>query len=322
MKRFLTRIGLFIVFSLLVFQILGYVFDAYFNRFDNHYLKDKSSWILKWKAHHFDFAILGSSRAHNVLDVLTMEKSCNKKGVSLAMPGSSLAANYLILKEFLETGNTTDRLLLSVDYFAFNSGHRFSYPFPDYAFLPLFNKSYVSEIYYDEIPGYQYYLWKIAPLLKYTEFSTKYPFYDNLRKMGQPYENRYLDSTKGSVLLSSEHYSNTMRGKKPERYYLSPDPIDWKYFEKIVVLCQAENINLILFDSPYYEEIYAYRNYDEISDTLGLIARDRSLPYYACGRDSVGKHKALFKDATHLNRQGAMHFSRRFAEQLKHDGLL
>lgn len=320
MKKFVIRTCIFVACIIVVFQVLGRMWDHHFSSFDNRYVDHKSPWIFQHQDQQYDYAIMGSSRALNVLDVLSIDAINGTRGVNIATAGSNFAANYLILQKYWEQGNRFNTLILNVDYSAFHADSSYSYPFADYAFLPISNVDYVDDIFYDQLPTWKYCMWKVAPFAKYVEYSSHYPFYDNIRYYGVRYENAVLDSTCGSDLLFDEEPEFPEKTKI--KRFLNPDEEDLKYFEKIIAFCNANEIKLVLYEAPYYEELYEYRNYEEISDSIGIMAADRGVVYYGLGRHPLSKDRSNFKDYTHLNGDGALKFSTSFAEMLKRDGLL
>lgn len=98
----------------------------------------------------------------------------------------------------------------------------------------------------------------------------------------------------------------------------NPEPVEWdsikyKYFNKLLDLCQANNIKVVISYSPSYQ----LESSREMQRMTELCAR-RGIPVidmYAY--KPVSENQSLFSDATHLNEQGADEFSGIFAESLK-----
>ena len=92
---------------------------------------------------------------------------------------------------FHEQGNTFNTVIMNVDWSNFHSDSAYSYPFSDYAFMPLMSEGWVADLYYDEVPLWNYATWRALPVMKYAEFNNKYPFWESIRNRNFEYERRY-----------------------------------------------------------------------------------------------------------------------------------
>jgi hypothetical protein len=308
MKQFVIRIGLFLALIIVLMQALGLMLDSHFSKQTSKQLDHKSNWIFQQEDQSLDFVVLGSSRALNILDVLTMEEASDKKGINLATEGSSLAGNYLIFERFMRN-NTTDVVILNLDYSALHSDRSYSYAFADYAFAPLFSDDTVSAIYYDEIPTFKYYLWKVAPFMKYAEFNEHYPFYENVTNPDYEYRNHVLDSTKGSQLLYDPNYKN-FNDRDTVTIDPTPNHIDLKYLQRIASFCNKRDIKLITYCSPYPAEIFQYSDFASQSEVIVKLAKELKFTYLDFSHNDIGKTRRYFRDWGHLNAQGALLFSK------------
>jgi hypothetical protein len=320
MKHYIIRSGLFSLVLIVLFQVLGYVFDAQFSDFKNRSLDHRASWIFQQKDQQLDIVVLGSSRALNIIHVPTLEKDLNIKGVNVATSGSSLAQNYLILRQFFEAGNSSKTLLLNLDYSALTSDSSYTYPFQDYAFLPRFSEAWVSEVYKDEIPATKYWLWKIAPFLKYVEFNDRYPIYQTFANRNKGLDMAALDSTKGSELLFDVVQKfDTMELRKP---VFEPHQSDLDYLNKIVELSAQYDCQIVLYSPPFHQNILSTRDDSEIKKGIEDLAKQLGLPLYYKSESHMSGQDAMFKDNSHLNGAGALIFTREIGAELRAAGLL
>jgi len=320
MKKFLLRTAAFTACFVLLAQVLGWLGDEEFGDFNNKHLDHRAPWIFQQHNQELDFVILGSSRALNILDVATFEQVSGKKGINIASAGSGFAQNYLHLRQFAEQGNTFNTIILNVDWSGFHSDSSYSYPFSDYAYMPLFEEDWIEDIYYDEVPLHSYLTWKTLPVMKYAEFNENYPIYQTLQNRDYVYQNAVWDSTKGSQLLF-DSVAN-FPAKDTLKLSFKPDPIDAKYFGMIVEYCKENNIKLLLYTAPYYEGYFVTRDCSEVFVGLDSVARANDLNHFPHYYNPIGIEKHLFRDYTHLNGEGAMRFSREFAEELVAIGAL
>lgn len=92
-----------------------------------------------------------------------------------------------------------------------------------------------------------------------------------------------------------------------------------KNLQRIIDLCEDEGIELTLFVAPMPEwTIVGKENYDEYSQMVRTIAKENNIGYYDFNLcKSIyfdADDRMLFKDADHLNTQGAERFSQLFGE--------
>lgn len=91
------------------------------------------------------------------------------------------------------------------------------------------------------------------------------------------------------------------------------DPFKLAHIEKLIVLCQRNEVPLLLVGSPKYgrKDSEVLRPVKAIAERYGV----RFLDYYA--EPSFMAHKEWFKEPMHLNREGARVFSKMIAEELR-----
>jgi hypothetical protein len=95
------------------------------------------------------------------------------------------------------------------------------------------------------------------------------------------------------------------------------DTITLNNFIKLIKVCKTHNIKLVFVESPLYFGESA--KFYDIADSL---ARTNDIPFFKYYKDSHFLHNdRLFKDAGHLNNDGAILFSKIFGKDL-HDYLL
>lgn len=316
MKKFLIRTAIFLAFTILVMQFLGWLMDRHFSTYNNKQLDHPIVWQWQQKNNQYDFAIIGSSRAYNILDVLTIEKETGKQGINLASGGANMASNYLLLQQFYKHGNRCKTLVLNIDYSALHSDSSYKYPFADYAFIPLFSEPEVSAIFWDQIPRWKYFLWKAAPYLKYAEFNKHYPFVASLSRLDFKYQNATLDSTRGSALLYDTTYKHFPEVLEEINYSNRPHEMDMKYLQKILDFCDEHDIELYTYTAPYLAEFYVQSGIVQFTPTLDSLAQAHQYHYDDFSIVNLSASRDNFRDYTHLNGAGARIFSLQLAKRL------
>lgn len=102
------------------------------------------------------------------------------------------------------------------------------------------------------------------------------------------------------------------------------DPWNLDYLDKIVELCEEEDIELVLVTTPLSKEfLCSYGDFDEFYDWYRAYAWEHGLRYYDFNlyreKEALLPDKTMFYDTLHLNDEGAALFSRLFAELYRRD---
>lgn len=317
MKTFFYK--LFIFLGLLSLVLLG--LEKYYDHYFTQHIDacNKPLWILKQKNQEYDFAAIGSSRVFNMLDIVTLEKSTQLKGINLAASGSGFAENYLLLKQFSKN-NSIRTLIVQVDLYSLDAKNAFGYPFHDYLYLNKMNEPDVDSIYRDNVKPSKYYMWKYIPFSKYMEFSNFFSLYKVL-KGGYECSSSFLDTTGGSFLVNgSEAEEKEVKADKNATFKKRfIEQKDLNYLLKIISFAQSKKIKLLFYTAPEYAKSFALQgNREAIFTTISALAQQNSIPYYNFDVASVALCQDFtnFKDNTHLNKKGSLLFSQQFGDSL------
>ena len=285
------------IYYFLLVILLSYPISFYISANFNTY--SKQNWALKITGLKLDYAVLGSSRVYNMIDIKSLDSTFEKKGINLGTSGSGYAENYIILSEFIHK-NKISTLNLNTDEFCFNSKNSYGYPFHDYEFLPLFTK--YNNIFYDNIPKWKYYLWNVIPLTKYIEFNKQFTLKaQNL-----------IDENMGSALLNEVNKKEELEIKRVQTKFTE---VDKKYFLKIIQLCKLNNIKMILITTPICNKNYEYEKLF-LSIYIKSISSKFNLKHY--GFESLIEiNHTNFNNNTHTNVHGSKEYSINLGKLLK-----
>ncbi|MGK0186513.1 MAG: hypothetical protein ACI9R3_002296 [Verrucomicrobiales bacterium] len=174
MKKFLCRCLTFVLVTFVICHLINPALNLYFEEGRNSRLNHRSGWIFGFKDQAFQFAVLGSSRTLNQVDVRTLEDAGIGRGINISNSGAGYAQNYLVLRRFFELNNRIDRLVLNFDRDCFESDVHFTDPFQEHAFLPFTGEKWVDEIFRDELRPSKYWLYRILPTSRYLEYNDRY----------------------------------------------------------------------------------------------------------------------------------------------------
>ncbi len=256
----------------------------------------KPLWLNKIKNQNVDYILLGNSRVYSTIDVGEIEKSTHLKGINLGLDGSNFASQLLMLKVFYNNNNLTKKILLQVDPTVYASDDNDT--FAAYNFLPLIGEGYIFEHY--KAQGYEYYLYKYIPLLKYGKFNFKWSV-ENLVKLKlhqwKPPYDQY-----GSYLHNEEYQGDSLQFF--DKKTLPPKNL---YLGKIIQFCKAKNIELVLFTAPYID--YDLEN-EALIDGFNNTIQEYNLPYYNY-HNLLRKNYDKFYDNNHINTKGIAIFNKK-----------
>lgn len=293
MKQFLFRSTAFVVLLYLVSLPIAWYFNNHYHTYN------KQHWILQQKNLSLDYAVLGSSRVFNVVDINAMDRSSGLNGINLGTSGGSYAENYIVLNEFLKQ-NHIKTLLLSADEFNFNIAAGVEYPFHDYEFLHLFSR--YDSIFKDYMPAWKYQMWKLVPAARFIEFNDQYTIRNK--------PDTALDHNKGSELLY--HWGTT--DMEYRRQTIIND-IDRRYFFDLLKLCETNHIKVVLFSAPIFRMSHLKPN-APIESFLDQVCSSKKLQRIQAEGLIDTDNKTLFLDYRHANAKGSKIFSSGLGKKL------
>ena len=275
---------LLVIIYLLNFPISYFISNSFHTR-------AKLDWLYYINEQSYDYAVLGSSRAYNMVDINTLDKYLDKNGINLGSIGGGYSENYVVISKFLET-NDINTLILNIDGYSLNSplglGNQ---PFHFFGFLPLFESSKYEDVFADNLPKWKYYLWKVVPIIKYIEYNDRIALVKQSHKL--------LDENKGTIYLEE-----TAQFK----YLLEPsiaNEIDLKYLNVIINLCKENSIELVLITTPIYSPD-SVNNGTSALEIIKSISKLHQIDYHGYDNLIDYTNKSYFQNQTHTLKSGAI----------------
>jgi hypothetical protein len=315
MKPFLSQILIFLIIGLIILNGIGIILDNYYGTLNNKYIEHKANWVFKKEGHKVDYAVVGSSRAFNIIDIITIDSTLNTNGINLGTAGSAYSQCYILLEKFLRK-NHTDLVLLNLDYSNLTSSQSFSYPFADYAFIPQFEDDTIEMVFKEVVPFPKYLMWKYIKGTKYIEFNRKYPSYKNLIRCGAEELYEDFELTKGTVLVTGNQRGQTDSIEMLDDEEITFNSTDLKYLNKIIDLCRNKGIKIVAYAAPYSEDLYVKRGYQRINRKIAKLADDLEIKWLNMSLNNLSYQTEMFADASHLNINGARLFSVQLADSI------
>lgn len=316
MSKFFTKIFwiMFLLGSL--FFTVSRCLDEYYA---THYVTcSKASWILSKKGETYDFAVVGSSRALNNVYVPLIEDSLEAKGINLGLSGANYAENYLVLREFVNHGNTARTVYIQADVYGMDSPHAYHYPFNDYNYVFLLSDDTVASIFRDYVNPLKFFMWKYIPFAKYAEFSNRYSLYKYLKK-GYTCLPDGWNKTSGSELLDTTEGDGNLFREDTHNFHYQVNPLDSFYLGRLIAYCRANNFRVRLFTAPERQSFVRLQaNRAAIYRVINRIAACNQVP--PCDTNWIpgaAGTEFSFRDNTHLDPAGTLAFSAAMARKIK-----
>lgn len=295
MKQSIKYSILFFGLIVIIDLISGVIFENLFKqiKFGDYGVLNKSL------SSDSEILILGSSRAVHHYNPKIFSKGLNKSCYNAGFGGQGLFLNYALLKEriksqppkiiildlapnIIDDNKTYNKLNLLLPYYkthlAFKEIIQLN---PEFSKLELVSSLYV----------YNSTLYDFIRSLLLKEKKSNFGF---VPLEGQINENKF-----SPFILENEKMDNNKI----------------TYLNKIINLCETENIRLISVISPTYLK---FDQKNRIIDKLKTILNKKNIEFYDYSNDtSFYQKKVFFKDQLHLNEVGADIFSNDLAEKIK-----
>lgn len=293
MNEFIKKVTVYFLLTLLTLVVLDGLYTLIYS---DSQVRNKVQFVLNAPPKHYDAIILGSSRAENHI-VTAMFKKAGLNVYNFGMSGGSLCDDSLLLKLFLEKGNTTDKILLQVDL-------QFLGEFPaegvQSSFLPYITTDRTIYNHYknntENIFEFAYF-----PFYRYCKLDSKIGFRELvlalMNKKGKFYDTNGFAPLEGNL--------------NPNLKYNLPKTVckKNKYYDEIVAISKKNKVQLISFTAPFCKYatdrdffVKIKQNVPELYDYSNFIKED-----------------SLFATCGHLNKNGAQVFTSMLLE--KHFGV-
>lgn len=291
MQKFLIKIGIYGVLSFLLLNAIAFVALFFLGKsqlYKPQFLKNGIT------ATHFDYIVLGSSTGLTTLDTKTIDSVMQWNGLNLSMDDSSLNSHVLMLEYFLSLGKKTDKVILCVTPWDLQNPTN-TLNDNDYRFLTEVSNPVIYKYYQTfETQGLPVLTYsKSLPFLGMSYYNNEL-FFPALFAAVQPNKRNRFDE-KGNYTYPTNQ--NAVGEKEKNSVQVA---IKNPAFQRIKALCEANQIALILYQSPLYrsEVIFPANN-------LQVINHSMILP------------ETLFYDPIHVTSSGRTFCTLAFCEELR-----
>lgn len=262
---------------------------------------------------NFDLVIIGSSRAecqyyNPIIDSLTGLHSYN-----LGMTGATMPFIASTLEAYLVHSHAPKYVVLNLDLHSLGDNTDTVYKFPRYfAFLD-------NEKLYDglqERDG-RFFFFRWLPFYSMPYFSNRYLSNSVRGWLNQPtmYDADYEQGFAPSITDST--WGDLDTAGMISTHAEIPDAI-WTAVDRIRAVCDSNHCKLILVVSPlFHRQQECVASYRDSYLAFRHYAAKNTLSFIDLGEDSIRYHKELYADPAHLNKTGALIFTRTFSACLR-----
>lgn len=284
MRRFLKHSLVFLGAFLILANGLSWM-SLYFLRKSEFY---KPSFALQKSKEKLDYIVLGSSTGLTTLDTQIIDSITGLQGVNLSMDDTSMPMHTLMLEHFLAQGGKVSSCVLVFDAGQMNqqsiqkSGNA-------YRFFPFIQEDYVAA-YFKATDNELLSRSEWLPMIGVGYYNAEL-FYPGLFSAVNPKRHNRFDAQGNYSYPNSGKPNN----REVERIAFSLNSPGYK---KIKALCQANNIELVLYHPPKFKS-------EVISNTpIGNFINHSQLLQDA----------TFFYDHLHVNKKGRQLTSLAFAD--------
>lgn len=292
MKKFLSRVTLFFMIIAALLICGEYVV----RRIPNAYATKREA-IAKY-GHGTETVVLGSSHTYYGVVADSMPNTLNLANISQAFE-----YDYRVLDRYIDSLPSLRRVIIPVSYFSF-----FDAPFEttDNRNLETYYRLYLDIDKYHrlsradfEICSFPSYSGKLKSFLMHKQGPQTSSKGFGLDYLGRQNE----EHIKSTAQTAAERHSNMANGNEAYQRL---------WFEKLIEMCIDRGVQPLLITTPvtrYYAKLLDNKQVERTRYLVQLYRQKYSLPYYDFS-EAEGFTYDDFHDADHLNRDGAIKFTR------------
>lgn len=259
-----------------------------------------------------DIVIYGSSAAQVHIDPQIIEDILDVPTYNIGIQGHNFWLQYLRHRLFMKYNRAPRFIICEVDVYTLEKRKNL-YNLEQFLPYMLFNNS--IRYYTKSYQGYSFFDYYI-PLLRYLGWKKLIPriVRNSIHQIDPP-----PIRIKGFQGVDKEWGDDFEKAKAQMAYYeVKLDTASINLFEKFLIECKENQINIIFVLTPMYTEAQHFiKNTKEVISIFENFAFKYSIPFLDYYNDEICKNKEYFYNAGHLNRMGASLFTKKLAEDLK-----
>jgi hypothetical protein len=292
MNRFVRHIVLIIFFVISILAVLDF---AYTKAYQTASIpRTKFQYLRSLKDKKIDYLFLGSSRVENAIIPKLITDKTGKSAVNLGFQASKLGDVYTVLQLINEYNITVDKIFIQVDYI-FNIEGGYSNVF-QWELMPFVRENNTTREYFETHFKEREMLFYF-PFYRYCTFDAKIGFREFFMNLIN--KKTKITETYGFVGLE---------GRSFEHKNALPDHINSTncYFDKIKVYASKNKMPIVFFCAPFCKH----------TKNLNFVEKLKNkIPGLYDFSQAIDKDE-LFKNCSHLNKEGADFFTEIIIEKM------
>lgn len=306
----------FILFISIIVCSLIKLNDVVIYKPSNRYYMLKNE--IKSQDKDYDVQIFGSCHAYTSFNSKFFEEEYGISSYNISNPGEIMPATYLNMKEqfkkhkpkiaLVETWgiNAYDTYIDSDqilnDYFLPNielipMSKEKNEVINDFESLDIVNENFPIAKYKDRILNSEL----IKEDFNYSYESIKSKYYDSYTWLFTEMDNRFENNGFKSTLSINLSEYNEKQSYIDETTCLEIEPKLMKYIDKIISLCEKNDVKLIFYRAPYISKEAELQK----GNYLRTYLEEKNIPYYDLEKEIAFDTETDFSDLQHLSEKGA-----------------
>ncbi|MEO5644525.1 MAG: hypothetical protein ABIQ40_17735 [Bacteroidia bacterium] len=261
---------------------------------------------------NYDLLIIGSSRAECQFYTPRIDSITGLKSFNIGMIGSIMPFTRATLEAYLVHSKAPKYVVLNLDLHSFSDNPDTVYNFPRYfAFLGN-DKLYEGLKARDK----RFVFFNYLPFCSMPYYSARYlnaslrGWTGNPGKYDSDYEQGFSPHIQNTTLGDIDTISIAV-------FNHEPPPIIWEELDKIEAICRQNGSMLILAVSPLFHRWQdKVVNYSTVLEQFHTYATQHNLGFIDLSFDPIQLNKTMYADPAHLNKSGALAFTRHFSVKL------
>ncbi|MEO7524252.1 MAG: hypothetical protein ABIT58_09170 [Ferruginibacter sp.] len=311
MKKIITRLGIFLIVLFGCDRVIVYFFAKYiFPKTLSGESGGTVNYLLNRKK-NVDFVVMGSSRAKHHINPALLSNLYNGNGYNIGINGTGgVIYNNLLLNLMLEKGVKPKMLLLQTD------------PYPYFTVDNVNNVAEISPLYpfMDEGKKFK------ELIMQNSGYAEKVKLMFHSYRYNGKMVNLFFNFLKTNSIKENNGFEGTPGRIDTAAFSISADPEEKLNFSEaktnaltgIIQNCKANNIRLaIVFPPSYRNSIYSKAGNKKMIELLHRNGVSEIYDFSNVEELPSLQSGELWKNATHLNNQGAARFSLLLNEALK-----
>lgn len=265
-----------------------------------------------------DIIISGSSRALVHYDAALIQAATGRTTFNIGVNGSQTDMQFAVLKTYLEHNRKPKLVIHNLDLFAFKTSRGISDPAQ---YLPYLDQPAIFAGVRRAYP--EAWKWRYLPLYGYAVEDMRFQWTLGLgRLLGwQPRETRVQGYEARNWVWRDDF--EKFKKAHPDGFNEVVEPDGIADLEKLMELCRAQEIPLLLVYSPEYYEVHALQlNRADIFALFRKLSATHQAQFWDYGDSALSRSKDNFYNSQHLNARAASSFSKDLAERLAQTKLI